>query len=124
MTRASFATRALASGAVLSIVALVFSQNRPTAAEDPKPKAAAPEKENAAPGGMCPVMSGKAGPQRHTVAGALSNRDWWPNQLNLQILHQNSAKSDPMGADFNYADEFKKLDLEAVKKDIDTMLAT
>ena len=124
MTRASFATRALASGAVLSIVALVFSQNRPTAAEDPKPKAAAPEKEDAAPGGKCPVMSGEAGPQRHTVAGALSNRDWWPNQLNLQILHQNSAKSDPMGADFNYADEFKKLDLEAVKKDINTLLTT
>jgi catalase-peroxidase len=47
-----------------------------------------------------------------------SNRDWWPNQLNLRILSQHSAKSDPMGAGFNYAEEFKKLDLEALKKDI------
>jgi catalase-peroxidase len=47
-----------------------------------------------------------------------SNRDWWPNQLNLDILHQHSSKSSPMGEDFNYAEEFKKLDLEAVKKDL------
>jgi catalase-peroxidase len=53
-----------------------------------------------------------------TTAGAQSNRDWWPNQLNLKILHQHSAKSDPMGTDFDYAEEFKKLDLAAVKKDL------
>ncbi len=47
-----------------------------------------------------------------------SNRDWWPNQLNLKILHQHSALSDPMGDDFNYAEEFRKLDLKAVKKDL------
>ncbi|MDZ7603577.1 MAG: peroxidase family protein, partial [Hoeflea sp.] len=47
-----------------------------------------------------------------------SNRDWWPNQLNLRILHQNSALSDPMGEGFNYAEEFKKLDLDAVKADL------
>jgi catalase-peroxidase len=47
-----------------------------------------------------------------------SNRDWWPNQLNLNILHQHCPLSNPMGKDFNYADEFKKLDLEAVKKDL------
>jgi len=46
------------------------------------------------------------------------NRDWWPNQLNLNVLHQHSPLSNPMGKDFNYADEFKKLDLEAVKKDL------
>ena len=63
----------------------------------------------------CPVMNG-AGP--HTAAGARSNRDWWPNQLNLQILHQNSPLSNPMGKEFNYAEEFKKLDLNALKKDI------
>ena len=60
----------------------------------------------------CPV-TGKA-----TAGGGASNRDWWPNQLNLRILHQNSSLSDPMGAAFNYAEEFKKLDLEAVKKDL------
>ena len=47
-----------------------------------------------------------------------SNRDWWPNQLNLKILHQNSSLSNPMGEEFNYAEEFKKLDLEALKKDL------
>jgi catalase-peroxidase len=53
-----------------------------------------------------------------THAGAQSNSDWWPNRLNLQILHQHSAKSNPMGEQFNYAEEFKKLDLAALKKDL------
>ena len=48
----------------------------------------------------------------------ISNRDWWPNQLKLEILHQHSSKSNPMGEDFNYAKEFKSLDLAAVKKDL------
>jgi catalase-peroxidase len=47
-----------------------------------------------------------------------SNRDWWPNQLNLNILHQHSSLSNPMGEEFNYADEFKKLDFKALKKDL------
>jgi catalase-peroxidase len=66
-------------------------------------------------GGKCPVMHGVA---KQATSGARSNRDWWPNQLNLRILHQNSALSNPMGTSFNYADAFKKLDLKAVKKDI------
>ncbi len=57
-----------------------------------------------------------------TTAGAQSNRDWWPNRLNLKILHQHSAKSNPMGADFNYAEEFRKLDLAAVKKDLTALM--
>ncbi len=63
----------------------------------------------------CPVTgaSGKSIADRGT-----SNRDWWPNQLNLKVLHQNSSMSDPMGAAFKYADEFKKLDLAALKKDL------
>ena len=65
--------------------------------------------------GGCPV-TGAA--HRHTSAGALSNADWWPNQLNLKILHQNSPLSDPMGEDFDYAEAFKSLDLEAVKQDL------
>jgi len=56
--------------------------------------------------------------RKHTVAGAPSNADWWPNQLKLNILHQHSPLSDPMGASFNYAEAFKSLDLEAVKKDL------
>jgi catalase-peroxidase len=56
---------------------------------------------------------------RLTTGGKqMANRDWWPNQLNLNILRQNSPLSNPMGKDFNYADEFKKLDLKAVKKDL------
>ncbi len=62
-----------------------------------------------------PVMGSTAG-------GGTSNRDWWPNQVNLRILHQHSSKSDPMGRDFNYAEEFKKLDLAAVKKDLKALM--
>ena len=70
----------------------------------------------------CPVM-GEAS-KRHTAAGALSNADWWPNQLNLKILHQNTPVVSPMGGDFDYAAEFKKLDLEALKKDIEQVMTT
>ena len=57
--------------------------------------------DNSEATGKCPIMSTANGPsQRHTAAGAYSNRDWWPNQLNLDILHQNSAKSNPLGKRF------------------------
>ena len=59
----------------------------------------------------CPVTGQSAG-------GSRSNRDWWPKQLNLKILHQHSSLSNPMDEDFNYAKEFKSLDLDAVKKDL------
>ncbi|GMU51572.1 MAG: catalase-peroxidase [Candidatus Xenobia bacterium] len=61
----------------------------------------------------CPVMNGA-----QKRAAGTSNRDWWPNQLNLKILHLHSSLCDPMGNDFNYAEEFKTLDLDAVKKDL------
>jgi catalase-peroxidase len=61
-------------------------------------------------------------PFRHTAGGGTSNRDWWPNQPNLKILHQHSSKSDPMGQGFNYTEEFKSLDLEAVKKDLRALM--
>jgi catalase-peroxidase len=64
------------------------------------------------------------GVHRHTVPKARSNRDWWPNQLNLEILHQNSPLSNPMGEDFDYAEQFKKLDLAALKKDIEAVMTT
>ncbi len=63
----------------------------------------------------CPVMHGGT---KHVTFAGRSNRDWWPNQLNLKILHQHSALSNPMGPAFNYADEFKKLDLQALKQDL------
>jgi catalase-peroxidase len=62
----------------------------------------------------CPVM--------HATFGVQSNRDWWPNQLNLKILHQNSRMASPMGRGFNYAEAFKSLDLEAVKKDLTALM--
>jgi catalase-peroxidase len=60
--------------------------------------------------------------RKHTIAGAPSNADWWPNQLKIGILHQHSAKSDPMGADFNYAEAFKQLDLDALIKDLHALM--
>jgi catalase-peroxidase len=57
-----------------------------------------------------------------TVGGGTSNRDWWPNQLNLKILHQHSDKSNPMDKAFNYAEEFKKLDFKALKKDLRALM--
>ena len=63
-------------------------------------------------------MGHLATPNRHTVASSMTTRDWWPNQLNLNILRQNSEKSNPLGANFDYAAEFKKLDLEALRKDL------
>jgi catalase-peroxidase len=64
--------------------------------------------------GKCPVMHGAS--SQHT------NRDWWPNQLNLSVLHQQSELSNPMGEKFNYAEEFKKLDLEALRKDLHALM--
>jgi catalase-peroxidase len=68
---------------------------------------------------MCPFTGGML---KHTQAGAKGNRDWWPNQLNLAILHQHSSKSNPMGGEFDYAKEFKSLDLDAVVKDLHALM--
>ncbi len=59
---------------------------------------------------------------KNVTTGGVTNRDWWPNQLNLDILHQRSSKSNPMSEDFNYANEFKSLDLKTVKKDLAEMM--
>ena len=64
--------------------------------------------------GKCPVMH----VQSSVTSGGTTNRDWWPNQLNLRVLHQNPVAGNPLGADFNYAEEFKKLDLNALKQDL------
>ena len=65
--------------------------------------------------GKCPVV--------HT-AGGMSNRDWWPNHLDVNVLHANSPKGDPMGAEFDYAEAFKTLDLPTVKRDIEAVMTT
>ncbi len=76
------------------------------------------------PAGKCPVIHGGAMAQKPTAAGAYSNRDWWPNQLNLSILHQNSVKSNPMGEEFDYAKEFSSIDLDELKADIVKVMTT
>jgi catalase-peroxidase len=110
--------------AVLAATGLaVFAQHPPSGA-------------GPAPRGQCPVFGAAvnarapADPaenpkaQGQTVAGPYTNRDWWPNQLNLRVLHQNPPAGDPMGPGFDYAAEFKTLDLAALKKDVVQMLRT
>ncbi len=67
-------------------------------------------------------MSESKCPMHHTSGGGTSNRDWWPNQLRLDILHQHSSLSNPMGEDFNYAEEFKSIDFAALKQDLTTVM--
>ena len=67
----------------------------------------------------CPVTGKGRG---HAAGGGATNQDWWPNRLRLEILHQHSPKSNPMGEDFNYAKEFGSLDLAAVKKDLAALM--
>jgi catalase-peroxidase len=69
----------------------------------------------------CPFPGGAS---KHAAAGTWANADWWPNQLNLKILHQHSALSNPMDKEFNYAEEFKTLDLDAVIKDLHALMTT
>jgi catalase-peroxidase len=68
----------------------------------------------------CPVMHGPN--SAHTKMGSTANEHWWPNQLNLKMLHQNSPASNPLGGDFDYADEFKQLDYDALKQDLTALM--
>ena len=69
--------------------------------------------------GKCPVMHGS---NRLHAGGSTANQHWWPKQLNLKILHQNSSLTDPMGESFDYAEAFKTLDLDAVIKDLEALM--
>ncbi len=116
MTSPIYFARVTTSFAVLVIATSGFAQDSPTAVSSGTKTAAT---------ATCPVMGViPDASARNTAAGNMSNGDWWPNQLNLQILSQNSLKTNPMGEDFSYAEEFKKLDLEALKKDINTLMTT
>ncbi len=79
------------------------------------------KEQNGSNGAKCPYT---AGVRQQAVTGTLSNADWWPNQLNVKILHQHSALSDPMDEGFDYAEEFKTLDLNAVIKDLHALMTT
>ena len=123
-THRSFVAR---TTSILSITALLLAgsiglaehvQGEEEAMPTPNEKTATPDKQA---GGTCPFS---AAAERHTAAGSRSYGDWWPNQLRLALLHQNSPQSNPLGADFDYATEFAKLDLPALKKDIEKTLTT
>lgn len=115
--------RLMSGGAMLCVATAAMAQNPDTGSssgERPQPA------KNEAAAEQCPVIGGSMRPssQRHTAAGSMTTRDWWPNQLNLQILHQNSPKGNPMGEDFDYAKEFQSLDLNALKQDIKELMTT
>ena len=76
------------------------------------------------PGNITETAATRATTETETTSSQkhYTTRDWWPNQLNLAVLHQNSLKANPMGSDFIYADEYKKLDLAAIKKDLAALL--
>ena len=69
----------------------------------------------------CPI-TGVGGPAKHPAGKGTSNKDWWPNSLNLKILSQHSSMVNPMEQEFDYAEEFNKLDLDAVKKDLHDLM--
>jgi catalase-peroxidase len=79
------------------------------------------QQQNSSTEAKCPFAGGA---RKHTMAGAPSNADWWPNQLNLKILHQHCPLSNPMGEAFHYAEEFKSLDLDAVIEDLHALMTT
>src|SRR5579871_2510566 len=99
-------------------VALSVSAQSPTT---PAPTGKCPVTGATLPAAAAPAAQPADGPkapgQDTTVAGPYGNRDWWPNQLDLRILHQNPPAGNPMGPAFRYAEEFKKIDLDALKKD-------
>jgi len=107
------------ASAVTSLAVLCAAA--PAFANDTKTAASSAKNDHESAVAKCPVMGGgEEKPQATTMA----NQHWWPNQLDLSILRQNSEKSDPMGEDFDYAKEFAKLDLGAVKKDIAKVMTT
>ena len=93
-----------------------MEQKLTTAAGAPVPDN---QEQNSSNETKCPFSGGA---RKHTMAGAPTNADWWPNQLNLKILNQHCPLSDPMGEAFNYAEEFKSLDLDAVIKDLHALM--
>lgn len=108
------------------------TQNAPIPAIAPiaKLNKAGAEKPSLCPfggtGGECPIMAAAPQVEKPNESGAppYEVKDWWPNQLNLQVLNKKNRSSSPLGEDFNYAEEFKKLDVEALKKDITKALTT
>jgi catalase-peroxidase len=131
-TRTHFA-RALTGFALLGAVSCAAVQDAPSAGSSAGPSARRSAAASAGIGAAaeavaaCPVVSETSEPHEPNEPKEhedMTNADWWPNQLDLRILRQNSAKSDPMGEDFDYAAAFRTLDLAAVKQDITQVMTT
>ncbi len=123
MTLRTRLARLMTSSSVLFTATSLLAQDAPAPAKAAGPVVAGTQADAIS---KCPVIGGTLRPvaERNSAAGFMTNRDFWPDQLNLKILHQNSRMGNPMGDGFNYADEFKKLDLGALKADIKTLLTT
>ena len=135
LTRSKIARLSLVAIVGLALAAPLANGHEEKRSDEDKAAAAAAAVEpgahaaNLPAGATCPVTGLTNGPAVVPANGpdlrpAWSNREWWPNQLNLQILYQNSPMANPMGSDFNYAEEFQKLDLNALKKDIEKVMTT
>jgi catalase-peroxidase len=117
MTKRTQLTTLIITCAALGVSTFVFSQKNPAPADNEKSKTAKPAAA-AADIANCPVMGAAPG------AAQYREKEWWSNQLNLDVLHKHSPKGNPLGEGFNYAEEFKKLDLAAVKKDLMKLMTT
>ena len=129
-------TRFLSIGAVFAVgtVAVAYFNSRPSPVDESEPVANKkaeknddPKRANNEPVGKCPVMHGGHGDHpgyANTTAGARHNRDWWPNKLNVRMLHQNPPQINPYGEKYDYDAELKKLDYEALKKDVMKLMTT
>src|SRR5580698_4624559 len=99
-----------------------YQRSRPivTTQEDPMPTINDQTTPSRSQAGTTPARAGC--PFNHAAGGGTSNRDWWPRQLRLDILHQHSPRSNPMGGNFDYRKEFNRLDLTALKKDLAALM--